>query len=269
MPQPLSNAEGVVGWDFFDQRRINPSAIAAHITAPAIVFNGLAREAGFKTTDQIFPDPKHDKLLQNLLDLPWDRIDIPNPPFPAYRRSLEIPEYQVSLPKHLPPTTALYTPFWFSEVGELATNEIWFHVPEETFYSNMKINKPLPRLSEYLRENDVVNIECRELICNPPTANNVSYQKGISIRQATAGIFEIGSFSVDYPSDQLTGGGVSEGYAYELDGPLLIRRPSPTDCSCGDPDRHEYHLRAMAALDDMLGTTKVDRTGRIIEVKGF
>jgi hypothetical protein len=254
---------------FLMQRRLDPAAIAAHVTAPSSVFMELAQSAGLKNTDDVFPGPEHDKLLGNLLDLPWTRIEAPNHPFPVYWRSLEIPEYQVSFVKHLPATTALYTPFWLSEIEPSAANEIWLHVPEETFYGSLPINEPLPRLSEYLRQNEITNIESKELICYPALPNNVTYQKGVSIRRKADNMFDVCGISVDYPSDQLAGGGVSEGYMYELVGSQLIRRPAPTDCSCDDPDRHDHHLRAVAILDDLLGTAKVERSGQVIQVSAL
>ena len=227
---------------FRNRRQLDPAAIVAQVSAPTVVFRELSRSGGFKSIDDIFPDPKHDKLLANRLDLPWIRIDVPNPPLPAYRRSLEIPEYQVTFVKHLPPTTALYTPFWLSEVEPSSPSEIWMHVPEEIFYGNILTDRPLPRLSNYLRQSEIINIESKQLICHPAIRNNVTYEKGISIRRKAENIFDICGISIDYLSDELAGGGVSEGYTYELSNSRFIRRPSSTDCSCGDPVRHDYHL---------------------------
>jgi hypothetical protein len=79
-------------------------------------------------------------------------------------------------------------------------------------------------------------------------------------------LYDVCGITVDYASNELVGAGGSEGYRYELIGDQLIRRPSPTDCSCGDPDRHTLHLRAIAALDEMLKTAKTERDGHIIRV---
>lgn len=251
---------------FHHQRRLHPEAIAAHIRAPASVFVQMAEMGGFRTTDDVFPPPSQDQLLRNLLDLPWLSIDIPNPLFPAYSRSLEIPEYQVAVPKHLPPTTALYSPFWLSDAIASDPNEIWFRVPEELFYAHPEVDASLSRLSTYLRQHDIVNIETRGLICYPAQAHTMSYEKGISIRRDHDNFFEVCGVVIDFEGDQLVGAGGSEGYRYELVGDSLVRRPSPTDCSCGDPVRHHLHLRTITTLDQVLSTAKVKRDGAIIGV---
>jgi hypothetical protein len=133
----------------------------------------------------MFPSPKLDKLLGNLLSLPWLRIDVPDAPLPFYQRSLEIPEYHDSFVKHLPETTALYTPFWLAELRPPDANEIRFHVPEEMFYGSGEGDTPIPRLCEYLNGYDVIHIESRNLFCYPALTESIQYEKGVWIeRQA-------------------------------------------------------------------------------------
>jgi hypothetical protein len=254
---------------FHDQRRLDPRSIAAHICAPSPVFKQLAGTRGFNKTNDIFPPPSEDKLLQNLLDLPWLLIDVPNPPFPFYRRSLEIPEYQVAVPKHLPPTAALYSPFWLSDAIVSDPNEIWIRAPEELFYYNTETDRPIPRLSGYLRESGIVNIETKGLLCYPAYTRTVSYAKGISIRKVHDNLFDVCGVEIDYKSDQFVGAGASEGYRYELVDDTLVRRRSPTDCSCGDPARHVLHLCTVAALDQQLSTATAKREGSIIWLDGL
>lgn len=252
---------------FGSQRRLSPAAISAHITGPASVFRDFARAAGFQATDDLFPPPEQDKLLENLLSLPRERMEYDGLPFPFYRRSLDIPEYQDSFVKHLPVTTALFAPFWLSETEPPETNELWIHVPEETFYGHTRLDQPLPRLSEILHQNDITNIESKNLICYPGVPKSTTFEKGVSVRRVSGNVFEVCGISVDYQGDQLIGGGVANGYRYELvGGARLIRRESPTDCRCGDPHRHSLHLRALVVLNDMLSTAKIERTGNVIQV---
>ncbi len=265
-PSRFKNQKAWLAGVFHDQKRLDPQAVVAHITAPAAVFAELAQSAGLKETNDVFPDPKLDKLLANLLDLPWLRVEIPDSPFPIYSRSLEIPEYQVSFTKHLPETTALYTPFWLSEVKPPDVNEIRFHLPEEAFYGEVDIRTPIPRLSEFLRRHNVVHIESNNILCYPAQQNSVSYEKGVFIERKDNDLFIICSIYVDHCSDKNTGFGVSEGYLYELEGSRLLRRPSSTDCPCGDPVRHEQHLIPVVILDHLLSECKVKRHGQIITV---
>lgn len=60
---------------------------------------------GELTTLDVFPGRNDDYILKSLLELPWYKgqsndIDFP---IPFYRRSLEIPEYDSTFIKHLPP----------------------------------------------------------------------------------------------------------------------------------------------------------------------
>jgi predicted glycosyltransferase len=61
--------------------------------------------------------------------------------------------------KHLPPRTALYSKVWLSEIATMAEEAIWLHVPEETFYGSIGTDYPIPRLGEFIRTHDVINIE--------------------------------------------------------------------------------------------------------------
>jgi hypothetical protein len=123
---------------FLNRRRLDPAAVVAQITAPAEVFRGLAADAGFYATDDLFPGPDKDKMLQNLLSLPRIEIATPDPPCPFYLRSLEIPEYQDSFVKHLPVTTTLASSLWLSDVTGNADRELWLRVQEDTFYGTPK-----------------------------------------------------------------------------------------------------------------------------------
>ena len=200
------------------------------------------------------------------LSLPRIKVDNPDPPFPFYLRSLEIPEYQDSLVKHLPTRAALYSKIWLSEIATMVKEELWLHVPEETFYADMGIDCPLPRLSEFIRTNDVTNIESEGLICLPALKDAISYEKGISLRR-NGTMVEVCGISVDYESSRLTGVGVAKGYQYELVDNRLVRREGATDCPCGDPARHNLHLRGLAALEDLLTSANVRRSGNVLKIK--
>jgi hypothetical protein len=251
---------------FLDQRRLEPVAVAAQITAPAEVFRELAVVAGFNATDDLFPGPDKDKMLQNLLSLPRMKIPLHDPPFPFYLRSLEIPEYQDTFVKHLPITTTLASSLWLSDVTENADRELWLRVPEDTFYGHTEMGKPMPRLSAYFRSNAVTNIETDGLICYPAQEGFSTYEKGISVRQATNGRLEVCGISIDYASDRVSGGGVARGYMYKLTDDCLVRSPTDTDCPCGDPDRHLLHLQALAILEEMLATAKVERKAHVVTI---
>lgn len=153
-----------------------------------------------------------------------------------------------------------------SDVTENADRELWFRIQEDTFYGHTETEKPLPRLGAYFRNNAVTNIETDGLICHPPQEGYSTYEKGLSVRQATNGRFEVCGISIDYTSDGVSGAGVARGYTYELIDDRLVRSPGATDCPCGDAERHLLHLRALAVLEEMLATAKVERKAHVMTV---
>lgn len=252
---------------FLYQRRLEPAALAAQITAPAEVFRELAGSAGLKTTEDVFPGPDKDTMLQNLLSLPRIRIPMPGFPFPYYLRSLEIPEYQINFAKHLPVATTLASPLWTSDITENADQEFWLRVQEETFYGQTETGKPMPRLSAYFRDNAVTNIETDGLICYPAREGSSTYEKGISVRQSTNGRLEVCGICIDYTSNRVSGSGVARGYMYELkDDGRLVRSPEATDCPCGDPEHHLQHLRSLAVLEEVLATATIERKAHLVTI---
>jgi hypothetical protein len=236
---------------FRAQTELNPRAIVAHISAPGSVFRELAREHEFVETASIFPGPEDDKILANMLSLPWSLAGgLTSMKF--YRRSLQIPDYHVTFVKHLPPTTTLYSPFWLEEMNETSRNEVHLHVPEEVFYSVTDIDQPIPCLLSKLNHHNILLLESRNLICQPAVPENTTYDKGVRIERINRDLIQVSSVTVDYPSDQIRTIGVSLGYHYRLDNQKLVRAPSPEDCPCGDPMRHVYHLRAIATVEQLL-----------------
>ncbi len=252
---------------FREQRRLSVDAIAAKIGAPAAVFAALSNSAGYQETDDLFPSPRDDALLANLLDLPW--LKMPSPPgapFPFYQRSLEIPEYHDSYKKHLPPTATLYTPIWLSDMRSPEAGELNIRVPETAFYAHPDGGGGMPQLAKLLEENHLLQIESEGLICYPALPNSLRREKGIWVQRKGASLVEVSGVSIDYDSDQPTGFGVDKGYTYELTGKGVVRREAETDCPCGDPARHEHHLRALKAVEQMLGEGKVVRQGPILTI---
>ncbi|MGE5540382.1 MAG: hypothetical protein ACM30I_17330 [Gemmatimonas sp.] len=250
---------------FDRQTRIHPSAIAAHIRAPVSALKTYAEAAGFRATEDLFPSPEHDALLDNLLDLPRIKMEIPGAPIPTYSRSLEIPEYQHSFRRRLSPATTLYSKMLLSELGIMPEGDIWMRVPEEVFYASVSTDIAFPKLAELIRTNDVINIESDSLICLPPVRGSVRYEKGVSIRR-TGDVVEVCGITVDYEGGVLSGAGVSMGYNYDLVGDRLIRRVAPSDCPCGDASRHELHLRTLATIEDLLTKRRVNRAGNVLQV---
>src|SRR5690606_37310677 len=83
----------------------------AHIEADCAVFRALAAEAGLVATGNVFPPSTEDPILDALLSLPWIPIPgVANPAgdIPAFRRAIELPEYDDSFVKIASPMVAFY-----------------------------------------------------------------------------------------------------------------------------------------------------------------
>jgi hypothetical protein len=128
------------------------------------------------------------------------------------------------------------------------------------------MDKPLPLLSAHFRDNAVTNIETDGLICYPSQEGISTYEKGISVQRATNGRLDVYGITIEYASDRVSGGGVLRGYRYELIDDRLVRRRAATYCPCADPERHLLHLRALAVLEEMLATAKVERKAHVMTV---
>jgi hypothetical protein len=252
---------------FKQQTRLDPAAIIAHITAPANVLRAFASSAGFRETGDVFPGPDQDMVLKNFLGLPRSRLDIPDTPLPFYVRSLDIPEYQESFIKHLPPSTVLASPLWLSDIIDDAEQSLWIRVPEDAFYGSTDHNVAMPRLAQYFRDNPITHIETNGVICYPVLEDNETYHKGIAIRRNTDGFYEVGALTVDYFSDEVRATGVSLGYTYRIGDNRLVRVPTDTDCPCGDNERHRYHIQTFAVIEDILGFANVERRDNIVTVR--
>jgi hypothetical protein len=248
---------------FLKQTRLEPNAIAAHFTAPAAVLRELAEAEGYTTTGAIFPDSRSDAMLKQFLALPRMKLNVPDPMFPVYVRSLDIPEYQDSFVKILPQNVVLAEEFWPTEKVDLGG--ISMRVPEETFYGSIEVG-PLPGLVPYLQANPLIQVETDRLICFPVSEGNDAHDKGMYIRRTADGLYQIGSLSAVYRSSHLVGINAAEGYFYRIENNQLIRVPTERDCPCDDPPKHAYHLRACAIIDDMIRTGSVSRQGNVITV---
>ena len=77
---------------------------------------------------------------------------------------------------------------------------------------------------------------------------------------------EVCGISVEYKSSKLSGAGIAKGYQYEVVDARMVRRESTSDCPCGDPARHNLHLRSLAVLEDILSRANIRRIGNVVEV---
>lgn len=90
---------------------LSAECFLAHIEADCAVFREFAAEFGLTSTCSLFPSSAEDPILDALLSLPWIPIsgaansleDIP-----AFRRGIELPEYDNSFVKIASPAVAFY-----------------------------------------------------------------------------------------------------------------------------------------------------------------
>lgn len=239
-----------------------PDAFHARLIAPRAVFAAYAAEAGLVETNSLFPPPSEDIVLSSLLHLPWTEIRIDGkvaPPgeIPAFRRSIEIPEYEDGFAKRYDPTHAFYRDTMFADHNPGEVDEgapVFREVPDIAIFGTANpLAQGFPEIAALLQANPHIAFEVRQLFRFPETGPSVEYGKGVVIRRLVNGLIAVGDLSVDHPGMQLAAAGTNAGWHYEIgaDG-SWFRVPHVEDCPCGDDDRHLRHLSVLTIINHFL-----------------
>jgi hypothetical protein len=235
----------------------------SRIIADRQIFADFAAEAGIVVTDDVFPSSAEDPVLAALLDLPWLEIvtgkkgeqglDIA-----AFRRCLELPEYQDSFIKIHPPHHAFYR-------GEMVTDEIEKNDKAEVPFTIRAIPEmivfghadPLlsifPKLNALVEEESYLAFEIRNLVRLSETGPTPSYGKGLAVQKKADGTVEVSEFAVEHPGMAIAGGGINSGWHYAIDDKgEWSRIEHEEDCPCNNPDRHQRHFASLTILEHWL-----------------
>lgn len=220
--------------------------ITHHITAPAHV---LAAYAQGLSTSFLFPEPSDDPVFGELLAMPWEKIGRSDGPIDFFRRALDLPEYAPHIVKHMPPTTAMYRPFWLVDTPRDPNDPaVVVHVlcGSALFHGSSELSFSLPNISKLLMSHDGLMVEPDGLVYH---GMGVLYGKGIIVMRKENGLVQVSEFGVEHPGLQIHGVGKFPGMHYRVDAVGLWHRATqPDDCDCGS-DSHDDHIRLLGRVD--------------------
>lgn len=232
----------------------------AHIEADCSVFREFAAEAGLSSTDSVFPKPSEDPILDALLSLPWIPIPSVGPigEISAFRRAVELPEYDDSFVKIASPEVAFYrggtVGDTFDEVEGFSGGTI-LPVPEITILGspNHDFLQIYPQILSLLREHKGIVFESSTLLKFPQQAGGLIYQKGVVVELVEPDLVHVGAFLVSHPGQEIKAAGVNRGWFYRISEDDVWRRePSENDCPCGADRPHERHMASLYIIEDFL-----------------
>lgn len=233
----------------------------AHIEADCAVFRELAAEVGLASTDSLFPPSNEDPILDALLSLPW--IPIPGvanseSEIPAFRRGIELPEYDDSFVKIASPTVAFYRGGKIEDfVGEVDgfSGGIVVQVPEIVMFGSPSRGFPrvYPEVLAILQQHGGVVFEVPTLIKFPQHAGDIIYQKGLALDLVEPDLVHVGALMVRHPGQEIDAAGVDRGWFHRIgeDG-VWRREPRDDDCPCGADRQHERHMASLYIVEHFL-----------------
>ncbi len=235
----------------------------AHIEADCAVLRELANEAGFFTTNDMFPSATDDPILNTLLGLPWNPIaGVPNndKEIPAFRRAIELPEYDDSFVKIASPTMAFYQGgniADFLDIDAKLDAGAVIHISDVIIFGSTQI-KDAPVFSytkSLLDQHGSLIFEAPALIKIPSQEKDVFYEKGLTLDLVEPDLVHLGPLLVRHPGLQIDAAGFGIGWYYRIDGSGVWRHEVREDeCPCGSDRPHLRHLAALHIVEDLLTT---------------
>lgn len=233
----------------------------AHIEADCAVFREFAAEEGMISTKDVFPASNEDPILDALLSLPWIPIPgVTNPAgeIPAFRRGIELPEYDDSFVKIASPAVAFYRggkiEDFFDEV-EGFSGGIAVQVPEITMFGSPDLDFPrvYPKVMALLQEHGGVVFEAPTLVKFPQHAGGLFYQKGLALDLVEPDLVHLGALMVRHPGQEIDAAGVNCGWFHRVGEDGVWRRETrEDDCPCGSARPHDRHLASLYIVEHFL-----------------
>ncbi|WP_230941858.1 FRG domain-containing protein [Burkholderia stagnalis] len=236
-------------------RHLPPDSVVAHLTVENGVLLQRCSDAGLSKTDDLFPSAKTDFLLRALLDIPWKRIVKDEMPIPVFHRGLDLPEYHVEFTKHLSPQTILYDEFWIDEqrqgIPDIADFR-FYRMQETAYYGSPPATFSLPRVTKLLDEHGAFVVELDAPIRPPEHSDSCVCDKGVVVRRTDSGLVEVMALLIEHPTNVPSGGGVSAGWFYSLEGHVWKKEEHVDECPCNNDLVHERHFHLLRILDGAL-----------------
>lgn len=232
-------------------------SIVAHLTISHNILVKYFETKGITSTLDVFPDRSSDYILKSLLDLPWNEDQSDDDlPIPVYRRSLEIPEYDSTFVKHLPPSVTLFSPFWISEKrlneDSAFSNIPFYKISEQAYFANTNEQFDLTEVNKVLIARDGLAIELDGLIKIPELGDSFEYEKGIFVEKVENDIFSVSALVVEHPGHKLSGVGTNQGWLYKVTDGIWKRTIHDDQCPCNNDLRHELQFSLLRLLNEYL-----------------
>jgi hypothetical protein len=247
------------------KERLPADLIHSHLVCPTSVLSEAAALAGFDNTEDVFPTREEDTILDRLLGVPWTCPD--HEALPAFRRGLELPEYDFRPVKTFPPQNTFFRPFWIADDREddrlPFANATFVRVPEDVFYSPSRpADQRLEKVSAFIRDKRSVAIETNGIIRFSEFPNDCYCGKGVFLHLVDDETVEIASIVVEHPGMQVAAVGIPMPWTYRINGDSTwTRAAGPRDCPCNNHQRHLHNFWVVGALEYMLSNGEfVERT---------
>ncbi|HUX91462.1 MAG TPA: FRG domain-containing protein [Gallionellaceae bacterium] len=232
-------------------------SIVAHLQVNHRVLVDYYKEAGIKSTLDVFPNRENDFILRCLLNIPWYKIQSAEKfAIPAYRRSLEIPEYDSTYVKHLSPSVTLFNEFWIStdryKEGSPFATIPFYKLPEHAYFSNTNDQFDLSKINKLIDEHTGFVIELDGLIKIPELDASYEYEKGIVVQKVENNIISVSGLIIEHPGHKVASFGANKGWLYKIEEGLWKKIDHSEQCPCNNNLRHELQFSLLRVLNESL-----------------
>lgn len=230
------------------QTGLPEAVLLAHIVAPAAI---LVSYANGLSTEDLFPEPNVDPVFSDLLAMPWVRVGPEDDSLPIFKRSLPLPEYRLHVRKHMPPTAAMYRPFWLGDLRDPTDPERLTHFlcGAGIYHGTSSTPSSLPLLTRILESCDGIVVELDGLVY---FGGRGQYVKGVILKKVEQDLIAVCEIGVEHPGLQIKNIGVFQGWHFRVnaDG-VWLREAHQDDCDCGS-EEHNEQLRLLGRVEECL-----------------
>lgn len=238
------------------ENRMPPQAVVSHIEVSHAVLKAYHERHGILSVSDVFPPKDEDFILRTILNLPWEQIQIEDSPIPAFRRGLEIPDYEDNFVKNLPASVTLYEQYWISDHRndlELDLhNALYFKLPQFAYYANTNQPFSLEYVDEVLEKLGSFVIELDGLIKIIEDDRHYLFEKGIHVVRDEQDCIKVSGLIISHPSNMVKAVGKNDGWVYRKKGAYWARIAHNDQCPCNNDLRHQLQFSLLRFLNEAL-----------------
>jgi hypothetical protein len=236
--------------------RLPEESIALHIEADNQVLRDYYEKKDIYKTEDIFPNRNKDFILNALLEIPWNLIPIDDS-IHTYKRSLQLPEYDIEYFKFAPENVTLFNNFWIAdnrqEDDHFLHNIPVYRLPEVSYFARNDEYFKFSEVNTLLETHPKIILELDGLIKLPRAG--IDYEKGIYIEK-NADTVSISALIIKHPGHIVTSIGVTLAWYYKIENGSWSKIENPEQCPCNNHFNHERHFSLLRVFNDFLNTHK-------------